>query len=132
MTSSFLAMLPQQDSEGGAVAIVFLLVQLALMVAVIGGGWKMFAKAGEPGWAILVPIYNIYVITKITGKPAWWIVMLMIPIANIIFSYMLMTELAKVFGKGTGFGIGLWLVGFIFIPILGFGDAQYKAPAAAA
>ena len=105
--------------------IIILLLQLAIIIVVIAGIWKAFEKAGQPGWAAIVPIYNIYVMTQIAGKPAWWIVMFIIPIANIIFAFMLHIEIAKKFGKDTGFGIGLTLLGFIFWPILGFGNAEY-------
>jgi hypothetical protein len=87
--------------------------------------WKVFAKAGEPGWAAIVPIYNVVVLVKISGKPLWWLVLFFIPCVNIIASFVVYVALAERFGKGTGFGIGLWLLGFIFLPILAFGDAQY-------
>ena len=105
-----------------------MIIQLAILVAVIAGGWKMFEKAGEPGWAFIVPIYNIVVLMKIAGRPVWWIVLLFIPIANIIVAFLMWIDVAKSFGKSAGFGIGLTVLGFIFIPMLGFGDAQYQGP----
>ena len=105
--------------------IVVLLIQLALMVVIFAGMWKAFVKAGQPGWAILVPIYNIYVITQIAKKPGWWLLLLLIPIVGFVISIIMSIEIAKNFGKQTGFGIGLALLGIIFWPILGFGDAQY-------
>lgn len=117
------------SSAGGAIAGLFMFViWLVVIVAVVAGAWKMFVKAGKPGWAAIVPIYNTIVILEITGKPIWWIVLLFIPIVSIIIAIMVMIELAKAFGKGTGFGIGLVFLPFIFIPILGFGDAQYQGP----
>jgi hypothetical protein len=104
---------------------IVLILEIALFAVIIAGLWKAFEKAGQPGWAAIVPIYNIYVMTVIAKKPAWWIVMLIIPIVGIVFAILLMIEIAKQFGQGAGFGVGLALLGFIFWPILGFGDAKY-------
>ncbi len=98
-----------------------------LMVASM---WKVFAKAGEPGWAAIIPIYNIIVWCKIVGRPAWWVILLFIPCVGIVIIFILAIDLAKSFGKGAGFGIGLALLGVIFFPILAFGSAQYVGPAA--
>ena len=105
--------------------IVILIIYIGIMVAVIAGVWKAFVKAGQPGWSVLIPIYNIYVMTQIAKKPGWWVLLMLIPIVGIIVSFILMIEIAKNFGRDTGFGIGLALLGIIFWPILGFGDAQY-------
>lgn len=110
---------------------VVLLVQLAILVFFVVCGWKVFTKAGQPGWACLIPIYNIIVFLKIVGKPAWWVVLFLIPVVNFIIAIICSFEMAKVFGKSTGFGIGLAFLGFIFMPILAFGDAEYTAPAGA-
>lgn len=110
----------------GTVLIVF---WCALMVLVIAGFWKVFVKAGKPGWASIVPIYNAFVLLDIAGKPAWWFILFLIPLVNIVIAFIVSIAIAKRFGKGTGFGIGLALLGFIFYPILGFGDAQYSAAA---
>lgn len=110
--------------------IIGIIIYLAVVVVVIAGIWKAFEKAGQPGWAVLVPIYNIYVITQIAGKPAWWIVLFLIPIANIVAAFVIMIEVARKFGKETGFGVGLVFLGFVFWPILGFGDAQYEGASA--
>lgn len=101
-------------------------IYLAIIVAIIAGLWKIFEKAGEPGWAAIVPIYNLYVIVKISGKPTWWLVLFLIPIANLVASIIVWIEVAKKFGKSEGFGVGLALLGPIFVPILGFSDAQYE------
>src|SRR4030095_12401751 len=92
--------------------------------------WKVFTKAGQPGWASLIPIYNLYIWCKIVGRPGWWIILLLIPFVNIIVGIILCIDMAKSFGKGVGFGIGLALLGIIFWPILGFGSAQYQGSAA--
>jgi hypothetical protein len=115
------------DSGGaGAIGIVFLLLYIAICVVVIAGVWKVFTKAGEPGWASLVPIYNIIVLLKIVDKPIWWFLLLFIPLVGLIISIIVSVELAKKFGKGTGYGIGIALLGFIFLPMLGFSDAEYQ------
>jgi uncharacterized membrane protein YhaH (DUF805 family) len=105
--------------------LVILIIYIGIIVGVIAGMWKAFVKAGQPGWAVLVPIYNIYVMTQIAKKPGWWVLLMLIPIVSIVIMFILMIEIAKNFGKDTGFGIGLALLGFVFWPILGFGDAQY-------
>ena len=107
-------------------------VSLVLTVVFIAANWRVFSKAGEPGWAAIVPIYNILVLLKIAGKPAWWIILLIIPVANLIFGIIVSVALARRFGKGTGFGVGLALLPMIFFPILGFGSSQLTgAPAGA-
>lgn len=104
----------------------FMLIALVVTVVMIVATWKVFTKAKKPGWASLIPIYNIVVLLEITGKPLWWIVLSFIPIANIVVSVLIMDALSKSFGKGTGFTIGLLVLPFIFFPILGFGKAEYK------
>ena len=116
-----------QGEPPSPVSIIFgLLVALLLIVAM----WKVFTKAGQPGWASIIPIYNIYIWCKIVGRPWWWILLMLIPFVNFIICIILCIDLAKSFGKGVGFGIGLALLGIIFFPILGFGSAQYQGPSA--
>ena len=107
---------------------VILLIQLAFIGAMIAGIWKVFEKAGEPGWAALVPIYNLIVLLRIAGKPWWWIFLILIPFAGIVFAVLAIVSLARSFGKGTGFAVGLLLLGFIFYPMLGFGPDRYLGP----
>src|SRR6266566_1470050 len=103
--SNFLAFLMQSDNSGSNAA-----------AAGIGMGamWKVFTKAGEPGWAAIIPIYNYVVLDRIAGRPGWWLLLwiLLGPIAYIVISF----DLAKRFGKGAGFAIGLILLPFIFWP----------------
>ena len=107
-----------------------LLCELAIVVLIIAGIWKVFSKAGQPGWAAIIPIYNAYILLKIAGKPGWWLLLLFIPLVNLVIGILVAIEVAKAFGKGTGFGLGLVFLGFIFYPILGFGSATYQgAPA---
>lgn len=111
----------------GVMSIFYLLILVVLIAAM----WKIFTKAGKPGWASIVPFYNIIVLLEIVGRPLWWIVLMLIPFVNIVIGIILAIDLAKSFGKGGGFAAGLILLSFIFYPILGFGSAQYKGPAAA-
>jgi len=123
---TILAQSEEAAAGGGFSSIIGLLVA----VLVIAGMWKVFTKAGKPGWAAIIPIYNVVVLLQIAGKPLWWIVLLFIPIVNIVIAVMVMISVAKAFGKGTGFALGLLFLSPIFIPILGFSDAQYTgAPA---
>ncbi|MGH9398842.1 MAG: DUF5684 domain-containing protein [Thermoanaerobaculia bacterium] len=114
------------DAAALAFGIVFTLVILAIVVLTAAGMWKAFAKAGKPGWAAIVPIYNMIVILQIAGKPIWWLILYLIPLVNVIVVILVGIGVARNFGKGTGFGIGLAALGPIFYPILGFGDAQYR------
>ncbi|MEZ5387997.1 MAG: DUF5684 domain-containing protein [Prosthecobacter sp.] len=112
-------------SGEASLGIVPLLIGLAVFVFFIASAWKVFAKAGEPGWACIIPIYNLVVLLKVAGKPIWWIILLILPLVNIVISLLVALGVAQNFGKSSGFGIGLWLLGFIFFPILAFGDAKF-------
>ena len=82
--------------------------------------WRVFTKAGKPGWAAIVPFYNIIVLLEITNMPMWYIVLFIIPIGNIIASILVYIELAHRFGKSTAFGVGLVFLSPIFMAILAF------------
>lgn len=109
------------------IGLLLLAVELVIIVAVVAGFWKVFTKAGQPGWASIIPIYNLIVLLRVAGKPLWWFILFLIPLVNLIASVLVGLAVAKKFGKGDGFGVGLGLLGIIFYPILGFGDAQYQA-----
>ena len=91
----------------------------------IGALWQVFAKAGEPGWAIFIPIYNMYVLLRIAGKPGWWLILFFVPFVNLVISILTYVGLAQAFGKGVGFTVGLILLPGIFFPILAFGSSVY-------
>jgi len=119
---------------GGMLAALFggatFLIGLAVMVLVFVSLWKIFEKAGKPGWAGIVPIYNMIVLLEIVGRPLWWIVLLILPCVGIVVGILLCIDLAKSFGKSPAYGVGLALLGFVFFPMLAFGDARYVGPAA--
>jgi uncharacterized protein DUF5684 len=117
-------------ASGGAGVGIVVLVYIAVIVFLIAAEWKVFVKAGQPGWAAIIPIYNLYIMLKIVGRPAWYIILFLIPFVNFIMLIIVMLDLAKSFGKTGGFAVGLILLSFIFIPILGFGSATYVGPAA--
>jgi len=102
-----------------------LIVYLAFLVLMIASLWKIFSKAGKPGWAAIVPIYNIIVLLEIVGKPWWWLFLLCIPFLNIIFAIIVVHRLSLSFGQGVGTTILLLLVGIIGYPMLAFGSATY-------
>jgi len=117
--------------SSGSVSPVLMLFWLAVIVVMIAGMWKVFAKAGKPGWAAIVPIYNTIVMLEIVGRPIWWIVLLFIPFVNFVVWIIIALDLAKSYARSTGFGLGLIFLPFIFYLILGFGPATYVGPAAA-
>lgn len=116
-------------SQTGVMAFfgVYWFLMLGWYVLLIAGYWKIFDKAGQPGWAAIVPIYNVYVMLKVVNRPGWWLLLYLIPVVNVIIHIIVALDTAKVFGKGTGFAVGLILIPGIFHVILGFGSAQYQA-----
>ena len=110
---------------GIGVLAVFVILYLAIIIFMIASLWKIFSKAGQPGWACIVPIYNVIVLLNVAGKPWWWILLMCIPIVNFVILIMVYHGISVNFGKDAGFTVGLILLPFIFIPILGFGKAQY-------
>ncbi len=112
----------------GVIAI-FWIIYLPILIYQIIVGWKIYQKAGQPGWASIIPIYNIIVLLDIVGKPRWWIILLFIPFVNIYFSVVVIHNLSLVFGKDAGFTVGLIFLGIIFLSILAFGKSTYQKPA---
>ena len=110
-------------AAGAVVMFIYIAIVLLLFISV----WKVFTKAGKPGIAAIIPIYNIIVLLQIVKKPTWWFLLLLIPFVNVIMLFIIYIQLAKVFGKGAGFGLGLIFFGVIFFPILAFGSAEYKS-----
>jgi Family of unknown function (DUF5684) len=130
-TLSLLAQVDYSSSaEGKPVSPLAIVIGLLIALLLIVAMWKVFTKAGQPGWASIIPIYNLYVWCKIVGRPGWWVILMLIPLVSFIIGIILCIDMAKSFGKGAGFGIGLAFLGIIFLPILGFGSAQYQGPSA--
>ena len=121
---------------GAGVFVVYLIIMLAIAVVSIIAMWKMFTKAGKPGWAAIVPIYNMVVLYQIAGVNPLWLLLLVgsiIPVVNFIvaiaffiINILVYIKLAKAFGKGGGFAVGLIFLPFIFQCILAFGSAEYQ------
>ncbi len=103
------------------------IVLLILCVVMIIANWKIYTKAGKPGWASIVPIYNYVVLFQIAKMSPWLILLLLVPIANVVVLIMLYVNLAKAFGKSSGFAIGLIFLNLIFTLILAFDDSKYIA-----
>ncbi len=114
-----------QPADAG-VSPVVVIIYLAIIVLMVAALWRVFTKAGRPGWAAIIPIYNIYVLLKVAGRPGWWVILFLIPLVNLVVSIIVSIDVAKAFGKGGAFGFfGLWLFSVIGYPILGFGKARY-------
>ena len=113
-------------SEEQRLSPVFWIVWLAVVALMIAAWWTVFTKAGKPGWAAIVPIYNIIVLLQIAGKPVWWILLCLIPLVNIVVLILVYVAFARNFGKGVGFALGLVFLGIVFFPILAWGDARYQ------
>ncbi|MFD0964373.1 DUF5684 domain-containing protein [Pseudofulvibacter geojedonensis] len=119
-------------SSIGVFQMLIVIMVLSLALIYIIGMWKVFEKAQKPGWVAIIPIYNIIVLLEIAKKPTWWLLLYflsIIPLIGVLISVtvniMVGVGVAKNFGKSEGFGVGLGLLGFVFYPILGFGDAKY-------
>ena len=110
--------------ESAAIATVIVIVVVVIVFALVTM-WKLFVKAGRPGWACLIPYYNVYIMIKIAGKPGYWLALMLIPFVNIVLEIMVLAGIANKFGKGGGFAVGLIFLPFIFFPILAFGSATY-------
>jgi len=108
----------------GGVAMLF---WLAVGVVIIIGGWQVFEKAGHPGWAILIPLYNAYILLKVAGRPGWWLLLYLIPLVNVVIAIIVSIDVAKAFGQSGAFGFFLLFLFFgIGYLILGFGNYQYR------
>ncbi len=116
-----------QMSSSSSFGSPFYLIFWALYLV---GAVFIFKKAGRQWWEAIIPIYNLYVLLLIVGKPVWWLVLLLIPLVNLVVIVMVLHALSKSFGYGGGFTLGLIFLPFIFMPILGLGDAKYQGAVA--
>ena len=125
----------QNDDSGGLLGAFFggfgMICWLIFVIIIIAAMWKVYAKAGKPGWAAIIPFYNIWVLLEIIGRPGWWIILFFVPFVNFIIAILVSIDLAKSFGKSAAYGIVLLfffnVIGYL---MLGFGDAKYVGPAA--
>ena len=123
------------QQEGGLLttiySITFSLCGLLTFFVVVAGMWQIFVKAGHAGWKAIIPIYNVWVLLEIIGRPGWWIILFFIPLVNLVIWFLVSVDLAKSFDHGMGMAIGLFLIPWIFFIYLGWGESQYYGPAAA-
>ncbi|MBF6590585.1 MAG: signal peptidase I [Ktedonobacterales bacterium] len=124
-----LSVTPSATTSSSA-SLIVLVVVLAIAVFYVAAAWRIFTKAGKPGWVSLIPIYNTVVLLRIAGRPGWWFLLLLIPFVNIIILVIFLNDLSKAFGHGIGFTLGLIFLSLIFYPILGFGSSRYVGRAA--
>ena len=111
---------------GGAVFVIMMLFSFAIALLTIAGVWKAFQKAGQPGWAAIVPIYNLWIMLKVADDPGWWLILMLIPFVNLVIAIVVSIHVAEAFGRSALFGLGLAFIGFVFWPLLGFGDDTYR------
>ena len=116
----------ENEVATGTAEAVVMTLYLALIVLSIVAMWKLFTKAGKPGWACLIPVYNLIVLIEIAGKPIWWIILFFIPVVNVVISVLMYVGIAERFGRGVGTVLGLIFFPYLFMLILGFGSAQYQ------
>lgn len=124
-TTVFAQDVPPEAKAAGATFGVMMIFYWILVILFIVGAWKVFSKAGRPGWAILIPFYNVIVMLQVAKRPLWWFFLYLIPFVNIVIAIIVALDIAKNFGRGAGFGLGLVFLPVIFYPILGFGSSQY-------
>ena len=117
-------------TTGSQISPMVWVIICALAIFEIASIWRVFTKAGQPGWAAIIPIYNGIVMLQIAGKPIWWILLYLIPLVNIVISVIVTHNLSKNFGHGVGFTLGLIFLSGIFFPILAWGDSEYLGPTA--
>ena len=127
------SVLLQDSGDSGALIVPLLSLCCGLIFAVvmIAAQWKIFTKAGKPGWAAIIPIYNFVIYLEIVGRPLWFIVLFFIPFVNFIALILLMMDLAASFGKDMIYAVLLIVFPYVMLLVLAFSDAQYVGPGAA-
>lgn len=116
----------EYSTGGGAFGFLFTLIYLAVLVLILVGTIKVFIKAGRKWWEALIPFYNMYVYVIILGRAWWWFLLMFVPIVSWIVAIILVFDLAKAFGKSSLYALGIIFFPFVFIPVLGFGSAEYQ------
>ena len=112
-------------AAAAGVMMVYMVILLIVSIISLVGLWKIFVKAGKPGWGAIIPIYNMYCLFEMSFGTGWLFLLCFVPCVNAVMMIIMWIKLAQAFGKGAGYGVGILLVPFIFLPMLGFGDAQY-------
>ena len=125
-TKEHATMTSGQAAVLSSIMLGVMIIELIITILVIISWWVIFTKAGYPGWASIIPFYNLYVMLKVAGRPGIWFILLLIPLVSIIITVIVSIDIAKKFGKDIGFGLGLFFLPFIFFPILAFSGAQYQ------
>ncbi len=125
MLHSFL----QQSDQSGPFFPLWGYPSLLLVILAIVAYWKIFTKAGQPSWAAIIPIYNVIVLLRVVGRPWWWLFLMLVPVLNLVILVILSYNLARSFGHGTWFTVGLVFLPMIFALILAFGRSKYLGPA---
>ncbi|HEY5806276.1 MAG TPA: DUF5684 domain-containing protein [Candidatus Saccharimonadales bacterium] len=118
------------DGAAAGVGLGLILAYFAVAIFMLVAMWKVYTKAGRPGWAPIIPIYGTLVMLWMIGRPWWWLLLMLIPFVGIIFAIIATNDLSKSFGKSVGWTVGLIFLPFIFYPMLAFGDAKYAGPVA--
>lgn len=106
--------------------MLIVLLSLVLSLVAVAGYWKALSKAGEPGWAAIIPVYNLWVLVRASGNSWLWFVACLVPLVNFFAVAKVFVNFAGQFGRGVLFGIATWLLPFLMMPLLGFGDYQYR------
>ena len=107
---------------------LFWIVTIVSFVFETAAVWTVFQKAGQPGWAAIIPIYNGIVWLKVARKPVWWILLAIIPLVNVVMAIIVVHNISKNFGHGVGFTLGIIFLSAFFIPLLAWGDSEYQPP----
>jgi hypothetical protein len=127
MLDTLVSFATTMDSTNTGVLVTSNIISIVIGVLGIIGLWATFNKARLPGWAAIIPIFNIYVLMKLAGRPGWWLILYIIPIVNIVIHILVSLDVARRFEKSAAFGIvGLWLFGFIGYLIVGFDSSFYR------
>lgn len=113
---------------GTGVFLVYSVIIIVILVLTLVAMWKIFVKAGKPGWACLIPFYNAYCLYDIAWGSGWLFLLTFIPCVGTVVAIIMLFKLAKAFGQGTAFGFGLLFLNTIFVLILGLGKAEYIGP----
>lgn len=108
--------------------IVGYIVLLALCVLVLVANWRIYTKAGRPGWAAIVPFYNMYCLFDMALGNGWLFLLTFVPCVGVVMNIVMYVKLSQAFGMSGAFAVGLIFLPYVFLPILGFGDAEYIGP----